>query len=83
MIKEFVGLKSKLYSFLVDDNSEHKKKEGVNRNVGATKCYNDYKDVFSNNKCLRHSMNRIESKSHRAGTYENNRISLSCFHDKI
>ena len=55
----------------------------MNRNVGATKCYNDYKDVFSNNKCLRHSMNRIESKSHRAGTYENNRISLSCFHDKI
>ena len=26
-IKEFVGLKPKLYSFLVDDNSEHKKKK--------------------------------------------------------
>ena len=24
-IKEFVGLKPKMYSFLVDDNSEHKK----------------------------------------------------------
>ena len=24
-IKEFVGLKSKMYSFLVDDSSEHKK----------------------------------------------------------
>ena len=28
-------------------------------------------------------MNRIQSKNHRVGTYEINRISLSCFDDKI
>ena len=34
-------------------------------------------------KCLRHSMSRIESKDHRIGTYEINKISLSCFDDKV
>ena len=28
-IKEFVRLKPKMYSYLVDDNSEHKKAKGV------------------------------------------------------
>ena len=35
-IEEFVGLKPKMYSSLVDDNSEHKKANGVNKNVVAT-----------------------------------------------
>ena len=33
MIEEFVGLKPKIYSFLVDENSEHKKAKSVNKNV--------------------------------------------------
>ena len=32
-MEEFVGLKPKMYSCLVDDNSEHKKAKGVNKNV--------------------------------------------------
>ena len=28
-------------------------------------------------------MNRIQSKGHRIGTYEINKISLPCFEDKI
>ena len=31
---------------------------------------------------MRHSMNRIQSKDHRIGTYEINKISFSCFGDK-
>ena len=34
-IKEFVGLKPKIMSFLVEGNSEHKKAKVVNRNVVA------------------------------------------------
>ena len=45
-IEEFVGFKPKIYSFLVDDNSEHKKAKGVNRNVVATIIHNGYKDVL-------------------------------------
>ena len=42
-----------------------------------------YKDVLLNKKCLRHSMNRIQSKDYKIGTYEINKIPLSCFDDKI
>ena len=58
-----------MYSFLID-NSEHKKARGVNRNVVETKSHYEYKDVLLNNKCMRHSMNRIQNNSHRIGTYE-------------
>ena len=40
MIEEFVILKSKMYSFLVSDNNEHKKVKHVKRNVIATKSHN-------------------------------------------
>ena len=75
-------MKPKIYSFLVDNN-EHKKAKGVNKNVVATRSHNEYKDVLLNNKCIRHLINRIQTKDHRIGTYEINEISLSCFNDKI
>ena len=81
-IKEFVGLKSKMYPFLVD-NSERKIAKSVKKNVVATISHNEHKDVFSNNKCIRNSMKKIQSKDHRTGTYEITKISLSCFNDKI
>ena len=82
-IEEFFGLKTKMYSILVDDSNEHKKAKGINKNVVATISHNEYKDVLLNNKCLRHSINRIQTKNHRIETNEINRISLSCFNDKI
>ena len=53
-IKEIVVLKPKMYSFLVDDNSGHKKAKYVNRNVVAPISDNEYKGVLLNNKCMRH-----------------------------
>ena len=67
--------------FLIDDNSEHKKAKGVNGNVIKKITDNEYKDVLLNNKCLR--QNRTQSKDHRIGTYEVNKVSLSSFDDKI
>ena len=46
VISEFGALKPKIYSFLVDDSSEHKKAKGVNKNVVATISHNEYKDVL-------------------------------------
>ena len=80
--EEFVRLKPKMYLVFVADNSEYKKAKGVNRNVAATS-HNEYQDVLLNNKCLRHSVDRIQSKGHKIGTYEMNKILLSCFYDKI
>ena len=63
-----------MYSFLVEDNSEQKKAKTVMRNVVTTRSHNEYKDVLLNNKCIKHSMNGIQSKDHRIGTYEINKI---------
>ena len=78
-IKEFVGLKPKMYLFLIDDSSQHKKTKSVYKNVVATIIHNEYKDVLLNKKCLIHSMNRIQGKDHRIGTYEINKISQDFF----
>ena len=55
----------------------------MNRSVVATTIHSKYKNVLLNNKYLIHSMNRIQSKDHRIGTYEINKISFSCFGDKM
>ena len=82
-IEGFVGLEPKMYSYLVNDNSEHKKAKGVNRNVVATISHNEYKNVLLNKKCLRHSINMIQSKDNKMETYKIYKISLSYFHEKI
>ena len=68
-MEEFVGSKPKMYSYLVDDNSEHEKAKGINNNVVAPISHNEYKDVLLNEKFLRHSMNRIQSKDYKIGAY--------------
>ena len=45
-IEEFVAVKPKIYSFLVDNNSEHKKVKGVIRNVVWTISQYKQNDVF-------------------------------------
>ena len=77
--KESVGLKPWNYSFWIEDNSEHKKSKAMNRHVVAVISHHQYKDVMLNNESLRHSINRIQSKGHRKGTYKTNKVSLSCW----
>ena len=55
---------------MVDNNSEHKKEKGVNKNIVATISHDKHKDVLWNNKSVRHLINRIQNKDHRIGTYE-------------
>ena len=82
MTEEFVGLRPKTYSFL-ENKSECKKTKGVNKMVVASVSHNEYKNVLLNDTCIRLSMNRIQGKGNRTGTYEINEISLTCFDDKI
>ena len=81
-IEEFIGLTLKMYSFLLD-NIENKKAKGVNKNVAARISDNEYKYILLNKKCMSHSMNRIQSKEYKRGTYEITKISLFYFDDKI
>ena len=78
IIDEFVGLKSKMYSIKKIDGKESNTAKGVNI---ATE-FNEFKDVLFNKKIIRHKMKRIQAKKHKIGTYEIDKISLSCFDDK-
>ena len=75
---EFVGWKSKMYSMINIAGKESNTAKGVNI---ATE-FNEFKDTLFNKKVFRHKMKRIQSKKHKLGTYEINKISLSCFDDK-
>ena len=78
IIDEFLGLKSKMYSMKNIDGKESNTAKGVNI---ATE-FNEFKDTLFNKKIIRHKMRRIQGKKHKMGTYEINKISLSCFDDK-
>ena len=49
-IEEFVGLKPNIWSYLVNDNSEHKKANTVNKKVVVAISHNEYKDILLNKK---------------------------------
>ena len=77
-IVEFVGLKSKMYSLIASDGKEVNKANGVNKKLR----HKEYLDVLFNKKIIRHKMKRIQSVLYKIGTYDINKISLSCFDDK-
>ena len=78
IIDKFIGLKPKMYLIKKNDGSELNTAKGVNI---ATE-FNEFKDVLFNKKIIRHKMKRIQAKKHKIGTYETDKISLSCFDDK-
>ena len=78
IIDEFIGLKSKMYSIKKIDGRESNTAKGVNIATG----FNEFKDVLFNKKFIRHKMEKIQAKKHKIGTYEIDKISLSCFDDK-
>ena len=78
IIDEFAGLKSKMFSIKKINGSESSTTKGVKI---ATE-FNDFKDVLLNKKLIRHKMKRMQAKKHKIGTYEIDKISLSCFDDK-
>ena len=58
-IDRFPGLKSKMYSILLDNGKESSRAKGVNI---ATE-FNEFRDtLFNKKKILRHKMERIQSK---------------------
>ena len=82
-IVEFVGLRSKMYSYIKTDEKGGKTAKGIKKNVIKNDLkHEDYKNVLPNNKQLHHKMKTIKSQKHRLGSYEMNKISLSCFNDK-
>ena len=78
IVDEFGGLKSKMYSIEEIDGKEYNTAKGVSIVTELKK----FKDVLFNEKIIRHKMKRIQSKKHKLGTFDIDKISFSCFDDK-
>ena len=82
-ITEFVGLRSKMYSYIKDNQKVGKTAKGIKKNIIKNNIkHEDYKNVLINNKQIHHTMKTIRSSKHQLGSYEINKVSLSCFDDK-
>ena len=82
-IVEFIGLQSKMYSYIKTNEKGGKTAKGIKKNVIKNDLnHEDYKNVSLNNKQLHHKMKTIRSQKRQLGSYEINKISLSCFNDK-
>ena len=82
-ICEFVGLRSKMYSYMKDDQKGGKTAKGIKKNVIKKNItHENYKETLFNNKQLHHKMKTIRSQNHKLSSYEINKVSLSCFDDK-
>ena len=55
------------------------KNHNTGKRVSIAIEFDNLKDVLFNKKIIRHKMKRIQSKKHKLGTYEIDKISSSCF----
>lgn len=77
-ICEFVGLRSKMYSYIKDNQKGGKTVKGIKKTI----THANYRDTLFNKKQMHHKMKTIRSQYHQLGSYEINKVSLSCFDDK-
>ena len=82
-IKEFVGLRAKLYSFIMEDGKENKRCKGVKKQVVESSItHEDYKTCLRTGKEQLRKQNILRSYEHEVFTEEINKISLSSIDDK-
>ena len=86
-IADFLGLKSKMYSYEVElpggEIKNNKTAKGVKKNVIKRDLdHSDYLSVLQNKTIQNHKMKTIRSDHHVVSSYEINKISLACYDDK-
>ena len=82
-IKEFVGLRAKLYSFKMEEGKENKKCKGIKKAVVEKSIrHEDYKTCLTTGKEQLRRQNIIRSYEHVLYTEEINKIALSAADDK-
>ena len=83
IIKKFVILRPKTYSYLTDDYKEDKKAKGTKKCVIKRMIkFNDYKNCLLNGEVVLNSRQRFKSKGHDVYTENINKIALSSNDDK-
>ena len=82
-ICEFIGLRSKMYSYMKDNQKGGKTAKGIKKNIIKKNItHENYKNTLFNAEQMIHKMKTIRSENHELGSYEINKVSLSCFDDK-
>ena len=82
-IKEFVGLRAKLYSYKMLEGEENKKCKGVKKSaVKKSITYEDYKTCLFTGKEQLRKMNVIRSYNHEVYTERVNKVALCSDDDK-
>ena len=83
VMKEFCALRAKIYTYLLEDDSEMKKAKGVKRCVVKRRLmFENYKDSLFNNKTIMRSQLRFKSDHHNVYTEEVNKIALNSSDNK-
>ena len=83
IIKEFVGLRAKLYSFIMEDGKENKRCKGVKKQVVKSSItHEDYKTCLRTGKEQLRKQNILRSYNHEVYTEEVNKVALSALDDK-
>jgi len=83
VISEFVGLRSKLYSYLTDDNKEHKKCKGVKKSVVDKQInLSDYTHTLFSKDPKIIQQNVFRSYKHQLFTEKVSKVALSANDDK-
>ena len=66
-----------------DDQKGGKTAKGIKKNVIKNDIkHENYKQTLFNEEQMYHKMKTIRSQKHQLGSYEINKVSLSCFDDK-
>ena len=82
-IVKFIGLRSKMYSYLKNNNKGGKTAKGIKKAVIKKDIdHINYKETLFSKQQMHHKMKTIRSNCHEIRSYEINKVSLSCFDDK-
>jgi len=82
IIKEFIGLRAKMYSIDIENKKQIKKAKGVKKTVVKNLTINNYRDCLYKKKIYVHKMLQFRSQLHVMYTQCINKISLSYNDDK-
>ena len=80
-ICEFVGLRSKMYSYIKDNKKGCKKAKGIKKNVIKKDIqHENYKETLFNNEQMHHKMKTIRSQNHKLSSFFLIPIQCSYYH---
>lgn len=82
IMKRYIGLRSKLYSFELDNGKDRKKAKGIKKTVVNRLRFTDYKKCLDEKEIIYKSMHIIKSIKHILFTRRINKIALSSNDDK-